>query len=150
MNEQVKTFLDGVFAGEEIDKIPSLLECAGTLWNWQRDGVELPEGIDEMDVQEYMRVAMEEVKKAKELNQPLKIFRVDVSETLTASFFVEAHNANEAEKIFEAFEVGDGAFDIHDRLVDGSLGYEADYPILARTDETPDIPYAEAVELGMV
>ena len=56
MAGEIRDFFNQVFAYEDTEEIGhvSLLECAGTLWTWKQEGMELPEGVRDTDLLEYV------------------------------------------------------------------------------------------------
>lgn len=116
MKQEVKEFLDSMFAYEDTSGIlpMSRLACAGTLWTWQSEGVELPEGIKDTDLMEYVDDLCHKAEKAK---KPLEYFKVDFRETLEGFVIIEAHDEDEAETIAaEWYATEQGTVFINDRM----------------------------------
>ena len=124
MTEEIKSFLDGMFAYEEVQPMTPM-ECAANLQYWREAGVEVPEKLTSGVLFSYLTERIEAAKKAK---TPLKVYKITVTETLTANFFVEAHSSDEADEIFETW-VDD--LEVQDRLVENSEGYNWGRAMLA-------------------
>lgn len=138
MLNEVKVFLDTMYPGNDIQPM-TMLECAATIQYWREDGVEVPEKLTSSMLCDYLLSRLEEAKKAE---KPLKTFKIRCTETLVAEYYVEAHDAEEADAIFECWENHDGCFDIHDRLVESSEGWETGFAVEAAPIVSGfDIPY---------
>lgn len=138
MTKEIRAFLDDVFSYEDVVPM-TRQECAANIQYWREDGVEVPEKLRSDDLFCYLNERIEAAKKAE---MPLKTYKIRCTETLVADFYVEAHNADEADAIFQAWEEDDGAFDIRDRLIDSSEGWKTEFAV----ETVPlmsgfDIPY---------
>lgn len=146
MTGEIRYFFNQVFAYEDTEEIGhvSLLECAGMLWTWKQEGMELPEGVRDTDLLEYVNELARKAEEAKKAENPLKVYRIVVREELKTSFLVEAHSAEEADAIFESWEDG---WKIEEQLIESSDGYEYGHATL---DDVPnygaDIRWAEGIK----
>ena len=144
MNQEIKTFLDQMFAYEDTECLEpmTLIECAGTLWTWQKEGVELPDGIEDTDLKEYVD---ELVKKTERAEKPLEYFKVDFRETLEGFVIIEAHDEDEAETIAaEWYATEEGTAFINQRLESNG----AELFVNESYAMSCDLDYEEAEKLG--
>lgn len=123
MTDKIKLFLDNLYAGQEIEPA-TYTECAANIQFWREDGIEIPDGLTSVVLSEYLEKAYQAAKKAE---KPLRLYKIRVEEKLTTEYIVEAHDADEADAIFQAWEEEpDNCCGIRDDLVMSSEGWEAD------------------------
>lgn len=139
MSSETKNWLDNFFVYEEVVPFKNLTEAAAGIQFLREDDVEVPADLTARELFDYVNALC---KKREESESPLKTYKIRCTETLVADFYVEAHNADEADAIFQSWEEDDGIFDIRDRLVDSSEGWETEFaveavPLMAGFD----IPY---------
>lgn len=124
MTDKIKLFLDNMFKESEEIRPMTMMESAANIQYWREDGVEVPEGLTSVTLCAYI---MERVEEAKKAEKPLRLYRILVEEKLTTEYIVEAHDADEADAIFQAWEEDpDNCCGIRDDLVMSSEGWEAD------------------------
>lgn len=81
-------------------------------------------------------------------NKELKVFKIVVTETLKTSYYVEAHDADEADAIFEQWQADpDNACEIQSELIEGSEGWDFNNAVSTDRDVKADIPYSEGAGL---
>ena len=81
-------------------------------------------------------------------NKELKVFKIVVTETLKASYYVEAHDADEADKIFEQWENDPFcACQVRDDLAQSAEGWDTGCAVATDKDVKADIPYTKGAGL---
>lgn len=121
--QEVKEFLDGMYAYEEIGPFKSELEAAANIQYWREDGIEVPDGLRAGDLYQYVAGLWAEKQKAE---KPLKVWRITVSEYLATVLYIEAHNAEEAETLLDTCVDMEA---VSDRLLASSPGWKFGVPV---------------------
>lgn len=145
MSDEIKVFLDDVFSYEDVVPM-TRQECAANIQYWREGGIEVPEKLRTEDLFCYLNERIEAAKKAK---NPVKLYDVHISQLMTASFLIEAHDQDEAETIFNEWsETVDGCCKIRERLDRSMEGWDVDgLPCEYKWDETPDVPFEDGEKL---
>lgn len=145
MTQEVREFLDGMYAYEEIcGPFASAWEAAGTIQFWREDGIEVPDGLRAGDLYQYVAGLWAEKQKAE---KPLKVWRIRVGERLSTSVYIEAHNAEEAETLLDTCVDMEA---VSDRILASSPGWEFGVPVEVNDcdRESIDLTWEDAKRSG--
>ena len=81
-------------------------------------------------------------------NKPLKLFKIVVTEKLTATYHVEAHDADEADAIFEQWQDDPyNACQVRDDLAESAEGWNTGWAVSTDRNTKADIPYSKGANL---
>ena len=131
----------------EIVPFVSLTEAAANIQFWREAGIDVPDGLWASELLTLWNDEIER-RKSEKAEKPLKLFKIVVTETLKTSYYVEAHDADEADAIFEQWEIDpDNACDIQSDLIESSEGWETGCAVAADRDAKADIPYSKGAGL---
>ena len=134
-------------APEEIFPFVSLTEAAANIQFWREAGIDVPDGLWASELLTLWNDEIER-RKSEKAEKPLKVFKIVVTEKLTATYYVEAHDADEADAIFEQWEIDpDNACDIQSDLIESSEGWETGCAVATDRDVKADIPYTKGAGL---
>ena len=126
MKESVREWLDSLFAYEEVSAYASEREAAADIQYMRESGMDdIPADLTAHDLFVYCNAH------AKKPERPLNVYEIQVSYIAKVSYYVEAHNQDEAANIFDSWQELH-TDEIMEELIDNSEGYGYGLPYLKR------------------